>query len=187
MTFIPIMLIPTAWLLSAVQQYFARQTHPVYSIAITYTLVFFISLQSVPQLTSMVFNNLRDSSIGSKQYTLIGKYIEENSSPDDTVQLFGLGEAVTANYRTKRLAASTYNYYANGLFSEKAKDKFANAICSDVIQRKPRLIIIQLQSKYDDFLKHLNSDNSRQWQNMITKEYTFETTSFQCTVYHRKN
>jgi hypothetical protein len=54
---------------------------------------FFVSLQAVLQLTSIVLNNIRDKNTKTQQYYKLEKYIEKHSTPDDTVQLFGYAPA----------------------------------------------------------------------------------------------
>lgn len=156
--------------------------------AITCALVCFISLHSVPQLSHMVINNLRNDKTPLEQYNLIASYIEKNALPEDTVQLFGGGPAATANYRTGRLSASRYNYYANGQFSDEAKTEFANGIAADILVEPPRLIIVQSLEKYNDFLAHI--DDSSAYLELIETEYEQDITDAgptKCIIYKRKS
>lgn len=189
MTFIPILLIPSAWIFDMVRTLMKKLvSDKTLATAITCALVCFISLHSVPQLSHMVINNLRNDKTPLEQYNLIASYIEKNALPEDTVQLFGGGPAATANYRTGRLSASRYNYYANGRFSDEAKTEFANGIAADIQVEPPRLIIVQSLEKYNDFLAHI--DDSSAYLELIETEYEQDITDAgptKCIIYKRKS
>lgn len=185
MTFIPIILLPASWLFDLVFKYLRSHVNDkMVSLAITYVFAILISIHSFPQLSHMVIDNIRNADKETAQYTLIGNYIKENTTPEETVQIFGGAPAVTSYYRAQRLSASKYCYYANGWFSEEAKDDFANKIFEEVLMAKPRVILVQSVEKYQDFLSHI--DDYTTWLTMINNEYIEEENNFGCIVYKRK-
>ena len=117
------------------------------------------------------------------------KYIEENSSPSDTVQVIGDKTAVTANYASKRLSSSKYFYYANGRFSEEYKNEFAVKIFEDITKNQPKIIMFSKENDlYDidnlmeDFSNHCgNPEGLKQFlsENYETVENDFDYLIYQ--------
>ena len=188
MTFIPIILFPAAWMFNKMYILFKNRLFSVLaykrqlSVCVTALIVFFISLNSITTLSDIVLNNLPSDT--KTNYSRLNEYIVNNSDAGETIQTFGGHTAVTAYYRSQRLAASKYSYYANGLFSDESKYIFANKIANDVYESKPRLIIADYASKYNDFIAHL--DYAEKWEQMIDEEYTAIENDFGCIVFKRK-
>ena len=89
-------------------------------------------------------------------YTRVSRFIEQNTTPEDTVELIGDASAVTSYYRAKRLAASNHFYYANGRFSDAMLSAFANDISADVQANLPKIILFTDQEVFGNFTDHLD-------------------------------
>ncbi len=116
----------------------------------------------------------------------VAKYIEDNSDETDMVQIFGGASAASANYGSKRFAASRYFYYNNGRFSEGAKTEFAKKIYEDVTKNHPKLIMFEntFNNKQADFIEHCQ--HADEWNAFIEENYTVEENDLNYVVYKHK-
>lgn len=187
-TFIPIILIPAMLVFGSIfkilndyclEKY--RQKKFV-SKAISSGVALLLCIEALNTFTLSLTQNVGD--LASRNIQLMVNYILENTDVDDTIQTIGGQSAVTAYYRTNRLSASSYSYYANGLFSEKSKYEFANTIAEDLYTNKPKLIISDYEPKFQDFQNHIS--NSVKWTEMIENDYEKIENDFGCIIYKLK-
>lgn len=188
MSFIPVMIIPVVWFADYIHKFFDKQfPQSNYASAVCAVIALTLCISCIPKFHTTMFNNLRD---GTKDYlntnrAKVSHYLIENSEPTDTVLVLGDASAATSYYKAKRFAASNYFYYANGRFSNEAKNKFADEIQKDVVQQKPKLIMFSDQNKFDDFSKHLS--NSESWHDMLNNEYSMQENDFNYIIYKRNS
>lgn len=186
MSFIPIFVIPVAWLFHLLYTGFGKVSKEhVVQVLGTFAVVLFLSFNAIQAIPGNIIGNLRTPETPDALYNRVGKYVVKNTQPDELVQFFGSNECATANYRTKRMAGSKYNYYANGSFTPEAKVKFATEIVEDLKKSKPRLILFDSRSKYDDFVIYMK--NKDDWDKLIEEEYTQQKVNFGYIVYRRND
>ncbi|MCR4719901.1 MAG: hypothetical protein K5768_09765, partial [Firmicutes bacterium] len=175
MCFIPALILPTVWILRAVYSLVCtKEVKTFTATAAVAAFAFVISINSVSVLRNNILNNLRD---GTDSYLSapcfnVSDYVKMHSSPEDTVQLIGGGDAVTSYYRAKRMAASNYFYYANGRFSDDAKKICANEIFRDIKENRPKIIIFTSDWKMQDFIQHLG--NPEGYQEFLKENYIID-------------
>ena len=183
MCFIPVLIVPAIWSIGKIEtlcdkRYWAKKALP--GIAFLLLFVFFANLY-FPVMDSI-------SEIDpEKQIRYAGdeKYISENTDPGDRVQIIGGTVGVTANYRTNRLSASNFFYYANGRFSAESETYFADEISDDVYEMKPKLIMFETEERMNVFLTRLT--DRQKWEDMIESEYTLQNVDFYHKVYMRNS
>lgn len=100
---------------------------------------------------------------------------------EERIQVFGEASGATIYYRTNRLAASNFFYYANGMFSDSSKTYFADEIVADLVEAPPKIIMFETKGKYDDFIAHLT--DIQVWENLIENKYSEEEDKFYYKVY----
>ncbi len=178
MSFIPVMLLPIVWLAKGLHSLLARiEPRRFLSVAVIAALAFSLSIDSVVQLRTLIFKNQQDGTdlyLQSPQMQM-KNFITENSDSDDTILVLGDVVAATSYYKSKRLSASNYFYYANGRFDDAAKRTFANEIFKDTTENHPKIILFETKAKWEDFIAHL--DDAALYNNFIESNYTaIETT-----------
>ena len=181
MCFIPVLIIPAVWSIEKIEMLCDKDFWAKAGLKGVSLLVFAVFCVNyyLPAITALYTLSHEKS----YNYVADEKYISENSEPTDLVQIIGGTVGVTANYRTNRLSASNYFYYANGRFSDESKVIFADEISNDVIEAKPKLIMFETQEKMDDFLAHLT--DRQKWDDLIESEYTVQENDFYHMVYKR--
>lgn len=181
MCFIPVLIIPAVWSIEKIEMLCDKDFWSKSGLKGVSLLIFIVFCVNCYY---SVMYNLNGGEIEKTHiYAEDEKYISENSEPTDLVQIIGGTVGVTANYRTNRLSASNYFYYANGRFSDESKVIFADEISNDVIEAKPKLIMFETQEKMDDFLAHLT--DRQKWDDLIESEYTVQENDFYHMVYKR--
>jgi hypothetical protein len=139
-----------------------------------------ISINSFPQVLNLIFTH---SSVNPESiYYKVRDTILENTEPDDEILVLGEGEGATAYYRTNRLSASKYVYYANGNFNEDSKIRFAGEILDETMQSVPKLIMMT-PGKQRVFEAHLSADQLKAWQDFMSENYEKLTLSYDYNAY----
>ncbi|MCL1851855.1 MAG: hypothetical protein FWF88_02350 [Peptococcaceae bacterium] len=148
MTFIPIMVIPAAWIFHAVYLFVEKNTQEhLAGLLTTGAVILFLSFNGLFIMSHDVFENVKNPfAIEPKP---AAAYILNNSQPDDLVQV--IGGDVTLNYQTKRLTASRHVHFAAGLFSQESVEVFANEIAEDIKDNIPKLVLFGSDSDYKRF------------------------------------
>ena len=183
MTFLPIFLLPTAWLLRGVKEFLLKQTQkPVHSTLAVAALILLLITPSFPVVMKNLMAPWRTNDSANASYNRISTFVEENTAPDDTIQAFG--SLMSVYYKSHRLAASRYFYYANGSYNDEAKSIFANQIGKDVLKEQPKLILIDNMAKYEEFQRYL--DKPQEWAVMIESEYELVENDMNYTIYKHK-
>ena len=114
-------------------------------------------------------------------YVKITEYIVENTQEDDLVQFIGgREEAVSANFRSKRLSASEYSYLPLwSTFNAERKAIIINEVVGDIKTSTPKLIFVCMTNKpefdalmedkesWKDFLKENYSKDNKTIKNYI--------------------
>ena len=184
-SFVPVMLLPTVWFSRAVYTFLCTNNARSFAAnAAVLAFAFLISMDSVAVLKGNITNNLRN---GTDSYLydpciLISDYVRANSSPDDTVQLFGDGPVVTSYYRAGRIAASNHFYFGNGRFTEEIKREFANEILRDIKEARPKILLFTEHQLWD-FTQHL--DDPGEFDKFLEENYTVDENNFSCFTYLR--
>lgn len=178
-SFVPVLIIPTIWMIGKLEgMCHKKQWNKVL----------------LPVLASVIFITICTNLCVPTLYNIEGydqfvvsrcekdeKYIAENTAPTDRIQVFGDAPGATIYYRTNRLAASNFFYYANGLFSDSSKTYFADEIVADLVESPPKIIMFETKEKYDDFIAHLT--DVQVWENLIENEYSEEEEKFYYRIY----
>lgn len=115
----------------------------------------------------------------------IRNYIIENSEIDDTVQMIGGGtEAVTANYKTRRLAPTKYSYLP--LWKSIKIDTMRNTV-NEVVDKlfikKPKIIFI-CDAHLELFETLLNNKDS--WQEFLNENYEKQDNTIEYYTIYKK-
>lgn len=100
----------------------------------------------------------------------IRKYIIENSTETDKIQMIGgRNESVTANYQTKRLAPTRYNYLPLwNSFKRERKEKIVNEVVEEIKKEKPKIIMVCLLNEEEfNSLVH----NKEDWEQFLNQDY----------------
>ena len=186
-SFVPVLIIPSVFLAQYVLQYVKperlkfRSLKKHFGSVVCCILVLMIGVSCVLQPSIQIFRNLKDPNKKSYQEQVY-HYVAENSEPTDTVLVIGWAVAVSSYYGAKRMAASSYFYYANGRFSEEAKTDFANKIFEDVQKTKPKLIMFQAD-RLEDFVTHCVEPD--EWNAFISENYVETENDIGFIVYTR--
>lgn len=181
-TFVPIMIIPSAWLFYSLYTLLERVFKKDYlSNFAVFLVVLFISFSGVMQLFSSVL--VSSNYMAKKAPNPPAEYILANTDDDDLVQI--IGGDVTLNYRTKRLTASRHLHFGAGLFTPEAKTVFADEISEDIINNRPKLIMFGS----DDDIKTFNSAITQKsvFDEFINNYYEKKPVSFGYFVYELKS
>ncbi len=110
----------------------------------------------------------------------IKRYILNNSEETDLVQLIGgRGESVTANFRTKRLAGSKYNYLPLwDSFTKERKRLMVNDLVEEVKHNIPKLILMsRYQGNKMEFEELLNDGDA--WYKFLDDNYELDLESIE--------
>lgn len=103
------------------------------------------------------------------------KYIKENTEPEDLVQLIGgSNEAVGANTRTRRLAASKYSYIPLwGTFTIERRQEIVEQAIDEIKINKPKIIFI---CQYEGSAKKFNElmKDKEGWDNFLNENYNLD-------------
>ena len=183
-SFIPVIIIPIVWFSKIIYSFLcANKAKTFAATAVVAALAFVISVNSLGDLTSNIFSNLRDSSDNylNSEHIKVAEYVKEHSSPDDTVLLLGNGAAATSYYRAKRIAASNRFYFANGRFTEEYKRMFANEILEDVKENVPAVILFSNEKQKQSFMQHL--DNPEDFDKFLSDYYVLDKNDFSNITY----
>ena len=154
-TFVPIIIIPTAWLLYSLHSFITGVTKKEYAGFIGVSAIFiYITFHGFALMGDGVIKN--STVFNPENYvTPEVEYIIYNSEDTDFVQV--IGGSVTLNYRAKRLSASKHVHFASGRFSDEVVTKVANEIAYDIIENEPKLILFGTDEDYNKFSKALTS------------------------------
>lgn len=186
MCFMPVMLLPVVWFSKAIYSFLCSVNVKSFAaIAVIAAFSFILSVDSISTLRYNIIGNLRDGTELhlQSQAMKVSDFVKANSSPDDTVLLIGDATTVTSYYRAKRIAASNYFYYANGLFNDNAKNEFANEILKDTKENLPAIILFSNKLKLEDFLRHL--DNPEDFTALLENNYVVNKNDFSYISYMR--
>ena len=166
-TFIPIMFIVVAIIIYAISIIRNRSIRRVAEIAVVIAMII-IGIYNYGILENQIID--RRTPIEDDIRYSIRDYIEKHSNPEDTVQLIGGGsEAVSANYKTKRLAPTKYSYLPlwDSFTLERRKEIIGEFIESVIIE-KPKLIIV-CDKDYQLF-ESLVKDKEK-WDKFLNEKY----------------
>ncbi|MBQ9298568.1 MAG: glycosyltransferase [Clostridia bacterium] len=166
-TFIPIIFIVVAIIIYAISIIRNRSIRRVAEIAVVIAMII-IGIYNYGILENQIIDR-RTPIEDDIRYSIRG-YIEKHSNPEDTVQLIGGGsEAVSANYKTKRLAPTKYSYLPLwDSFTLERRKEIIDEFVESVIIEKPKLIIV-CDKDYQLF-ESLVKDKEK-WNNFLNEKY----------------
>ncbi|MCI8620999.1 MAG: hypothetical protein HFJ50_04440 [Clostridia bacterium] len=149
-------------------------------------LICVISIYGYSKYLEMTF---KDYPLADKIGKGLDIYINLESDKDDLIQFIGgRAEAVGANYRNKRFAASKYSYLPLwNTFSVERKQEIVNEVAQDLKENKPKLIFICEYSltgerKTDEEFYMLLEDKIG-WEEFLNKNYIQEESGLFKTMY----
>ena len=133
------------------------------------------------------FCNVLINPENNKFATEIQEYIKNNSEENDLVQLIGgERESVSANFETKRLAASKYSYLPLwDTFTENRKREIAEELIKDIELNVPKLILI---CKYNGDYEEFNGliEDKQDWNRFLQGNYDIDEKSVNGYVVYNK-
>lgn len=182
-TFIPVIILMVALSLYAMKVSFKNKPLKILGVLLI-SAVMLISLKSYMSLANEII--LRTE---PKEYIIgyaIKNYIFENTEETDKVQMIGgTAESVTANYETKRFAATRYNYLPLwNSFKVERKAEIVNEVVDKIIEEKPKLIFICMQ-QYEEF--NLLINDKEKWNEFLGTNYNVNRDEIKLyVVYNRK-
>jgi hypothetical protein len=156
MTFIPILIVPAAWIFHSGYQLINRvaRNHYVSNLAIM-AVVLFISLNGLLIMGYSILHNISNKK--APVFYTDAEYIVNNSDSDDLVQV--IGGDVTLNYLTQRHTASRHIHFAGGRFSNESIRNFANEIANDIYQNVPKFVLFGSEERYEYFCSMVTDFN----------------------------
>ncbi len=181
MCFIPTLIIPAIWLFNNVEKICDKRYWRKYVLPLSALVLTIVFSTNIYTLIISCMGGLTKTSV--EGYVIAEEYIMNNSEETDKIMVIGEENGATSYYRTNRLSASNFFYYANGRFSDESKTYFADEISKDVIEAKPKLIMFENRQKTDDFLAHLT--NKQEWEDLVKSEYSVEENDFFYRIYKR--
>lgn len=181
MSFIPNLIIPAIWLINNAKKICDKKYWQKWVLPLSALVLSVVFLTTVYTFIIECRGGIAKTS--AENYIKTEEYIMDNSEETDRILVIGKENSVTSYYRTNRLAASNFFYYANGRFSDESKTYFADEISKDVIEVKPKLIMFETEEKMNDFLGHLT--NRQEWDSLLDSEYTVQEDDFYHMIYKR--
>ena len=182
-TFIPVIILMSALTMYVIQLAMQNKKTQILSI-FAIMVIMFISVNSYIILAK----DIKDNTIPA--YFVAGKglneYIIQNTEITDKVQMIGgRAEATSANYITKRFAASRYSYLPLwDTFTKERKTEIVNEVVNDIVEQKPKLICMCL-FQYDEFNELIIQ--KEEWKEFITTNYVEDNeTIFLYKIYSKK-
>ena len=179
-TFIPIVLLEITIILKILNERIKVKVKK-------YILCIFIILLTVSSYTDTIKQvkfNLTYEIPETTNYTKIQEYIVNHTNEDDTVQLIGgMTESVSANFKTKRLAASKYSYLLGETFQENVRYDMVAKLVEDIYNNFPKLIFINNNSE-NNFYNF--QEDKEKWKEFILKEYEIDSASIEGYTIYRK-
>lgn len=179
LTFIPIMLVPVAWLLGSLYSFLKSvSSRERGSLMIIASLVMFVGLNSL-------FATLELAAAGIKTVPAedpISDYVRANSAEGESVQF--IGGDVTLNYKTQRLPASKHIHFAAGKFNDEFVTEVAQDISLGIDENDPAIVMFFDELAYARFVKYQESPED--WATKFLEEYELQELSFNRVVYLRK-
>ncbi|MCL2106499.1 MAG: hypothetical protein FWH26_05520 [Oscillospiraceae bacterium] len=141
MPFVPILIIPAAWLLHTLHGLLRRSLKKeAPTVLVLCAVVLFGSMGGLHRISLDAMSNLQ-SALHPKP-DLAVEFVWANTEPNDCIQVFGGLGGSSLHYRSQRLSASKHLYFwGDGNFTaEKAKEN-ANIIAADCYANPPKLIL----------------------------------------------
>ena len=182
-TFIPVIILMSALTMYVIQLAMQNKKTQILSI-FAIMVIMFISVNSYIILAK----DIKDNTIPA--YFVAGKglneYIIQNTEITDKVQMIGgRAEATSANYITKRFAASRYSYLPLwDTFTKERKTEIVNEVVNDIVEQKPKLICMCL-FQYDEFNELIIQ--KEEWKEFITTNYVEDNEAiFLYKIYSKK-
>ena len=166
-TFIPIVILMIAVALYAFKA--SLKNKPLRIIGkIGMVLIIIISIYNYAVFTKGVIEQTVPKSITMQE--ALYAYITNNSEENDKVQIIGsVTETTSANYYSKRLAATRYNYLPLwGSFTIERRAEIVNEVVEVLMKEKPKLI---LAVKDHEKIFNILVENKEEWQNFLNTEY----------------
>lgn len=163
-TFLPILVVPAAWLLGGLYALLRKQNVPALSgRLLLFALALLLSMNGLVTQANQILHQATERP--TETQTQLSAYVQTHTGPEDLVQLAGNGPVlVTLNFREARLSASRYSYYAAGSFNDAAKSAFAEEIAADIMEKQPALVLYTDAAGRQDFLAHLEEPETHaQW------------------------
>lgn len=183
-TFIPIVFLVTALLLYGINEH---KDNKIIKISGIIVILIGIAISGI-NYYNMSKDIITKATSSEGMFTqLIRNYILENSEPTDKVQMIGGGnESVTANYKTRRLSPTRYNYLPLwNSFKDERKAEIVNEVTTTLMQEKPKIIMI-CENVFEKFNSLI--DNKENWDEFLSENYEIDNESILFyTIYKKKS
>jgi hypothetical protein len=166
-TFMPLLVVPIAWLLSAgagaVNKALSSKNSSWKGALAVALAALFVSMPGLVSMGETIKASVNYQAYNEKP---IVAYVAENTDEDDLVQVIG---DVTLNYEAKRLPASKHIHFAAGLFSEESMRGFADDISGGILENYPKLVIFSDAQVYNNFSAYVT--DSAEFEAFLSENY----------------
>ena len=183
LTFIPILPMILAFYF---QLYDTIKLNYLIKVIIICLIVILVSLDGYENYLN--FCEVRYNQISKDSpYKTISSYILNETKENDLVQMIGgRMEAVSANYRTKRLSASKYSYLPLWpSFTKERKTFMVNECVNEIYEQKPQLIFIcQYNNNANEFYELIEEEKI--WDEFLINNYIKDEKSIAYYVIYKR-
>lgn len=166
-TFIPILVMITALAIKLLDKIKIQYIDKIFILGTTILI-----LTAYSYIVYISYVDLFSKPVDSDEpYIKITEYIVKNTGEEDLVQFIGgREEAVSANFRSRRLSASKYSYLPLwSTFTNERKSEIIDEVIGEIKTNIPKLIFVCLDNE-EEFNKLMN--NKTMWDNFLEVNYT---------------
>ena len=166
-TFIPILVMVIGFAIKLFDKINLKYIDKIFILTVTVLMITFDSYMLCRQYIKFFATPIDENDA----YVKITEYITSNTEKEDLVQFIGgREEAVSANFRSKRLSASKYSYLPLwSTFTKERKAIITNEVIEDIKNNTPKLIFVCLDN-VEEFNDLIN--NKKEWDNFLEKNYS---------------